>query len=231
MRNSWFDETIDSIVMHSAARRVAGRGQVQVFGQRPGAKDGLTPKIGPGPDEINGLPGVLCIRTASERPLGWRQKRVDWGQWSLMTAGARRGDCLHLSITATQTRMARFVAASYVALAAGQSERGGSSGGNHSVQINLSVRHGHLSEASQETIVAKFEKLNRIFERLTAIEVTIDLQDEESPAVDVKASAEHKHDFVASNASPTLMAAVDAALHKMEQQLRKYKEKIQDHHR
>ena len=99
------------------------------------------------------------------------------------------------------------------------------------MQINLSVRHGHLSEASQEKVVAKFEKLNRIFERLTSIEVTVDLQDEESPAVDVKASAEHKHAFVASDTSPTLMAAVDAVLHKLEQQLRKYKEKIQDHHR
>ena len=99
------------------------------------------------------------------------------------------------------------------------------------MQINLSIRHGHLSEASQEKVVAKFEKLNRIFERLTAIDVTVDLQDEGSPSVDAKASAEHKHDFVASETSPTLMAAVDAVLHKMEQQLRKYKEKIQDHHR
>jgi putative sigma-54 modulation protein len=99
------------------------------------------------------------------------------------------------------------------------------------VQINLSIRHGHLSEESQAKIVAKFEKLNRIFERLTAIEVTVDLKDEDSPSVDVKASAEHKHDFVASETSSTLMAAVDVVLHKMEQQLRKYKEKIQDHHR
>ena len=99
------------------------------------------------------------------------------------------------------------------------------------MQINLSVRHGHLSEASQAKVVAKFEKLNRIFERLTAIEVTVDLQNEESPSVDAKASSEHKHDFVASESSSTLMAAVDAVMHKMEQQLRKHKEKIQNHHR
>jgi len=99
------------------------------------------------------------------------------------------------------------------------------------VQINVSARHGHLSESSQEKISAKVEKLSRIFERLTSIEVTVDLQDEESPRVDIKVAAEHKHDFVASEQSSSLAASVDLAIRKMEQQLRKYKDKIQDHHR
>ncbi|MGI9457088.1 MAG: ribosome hibernation-promoting factor, HPF/YfiA family [Aeoliella sp.] len=99
------------------------------------------------------------------------------------------------------------------------------------MQVSLSTRHGHLSEASQEKIAAKAEKLLRIFERLTAIEVIVDLKEEHRPKVDLQVSAEHKHDFVASERAEELMVAVDAAVHKLEQQLRKYKEKVQARHR
>ena len=99
------------------------------------------------------------------------------------------------------------------------------------MQVSLSIRHGHLSEASQAKITSKAEKLLRIFERLTAIEVVVDLKDEAQPRVDVNVSAEHKHDFVSSEQTHDLMGAVDLALHKVEQQLRKYKERIQERHR
>lgn len=99
------------------------------------------------------------------------------------------------------------------------------------MQINISARHGHLSEATQEKIRAKLEKLQKIFERLTAIEVTVDLESPDTKEVDLRVSAEHKNDFVATVKAEDLMGAVDGALHKMEQQLRKYKEKVQDHHR
>ena len=99
------------------------------------------------------------------------------------------------------------------------------------MQIQVTTRHGHLSEASQEKISAKAEKLTRIFERLTAIEVIVDLTDEATPRVDLKVSAEHKHDFVAHDQSDNLMGSVDAVMHRLEQQLRKYKEKVQERHR
>jgi putative sigma-54 modulation protein len=103
--------------------------------------------------------------------------------------------------------------------------------GVHSVQINISARHGHLSDATRAKISAKVEKLARLFERLLAIEVTVDLEHEQNPHVDVRVSAEHKHDFVAAEQSTSLMAALDGVIHKLEQQLRKYKEKVQDRHR
>ena len=99
------------------------------------------------------------------------------------------------------------------------------------MQINISARHGHLSEASREKITAKVQKLSRIFERLTAIEVAVDLEHPEALVVDLRVSAEHKHDFVANERSEDMMAAIDGAMHKVEQQLRKYKEKVLDRHR
>ena len=71
----------------------------------------------------------------------------------------------------------------------------------------------------------------RIFDRLTAIEVIVDLKDDTNPRVDLKVSAEHKHDFVAHDQSENLMGSVDEVIHKLEQQLRKYKEKVQERHR
>jgi len=99
------------------------------------------------------------------------------------------------------------------------------------VQIRISTRHGNVSDATQEKITAKVEKLTRIFERLTEITVTVDLERRDAPAIDLRVSAEHKHDFVAAAQSEELMAALDLAIHKVEQQLRKYKEKIQGRHR
>jgi putative sigma-54 modulation protein len=99
------------------------------------------------------------------------------------------------------------------------------------VQLSVSTRHGHLSEATQAKLTEKAEKLARFFDRLTAIEITVDLKDPQKPAVDVNVSAEHKHDFVAHEQADNLFAALDACVQKIEQQLRKYKERVQDKHR
>ena len=99
------------------------------------------------------------------------------------------------------------------------------------VQTKIAVRHGHLSEAAQQTIKEKAEKLLHFFERITQIEVTVDLAKEDHKTVEFLVQAEHKHDFVSKETGPELMAAVDHALHKLEGQIRRYKEKIQDHRR
>jgi putative sigma-54 modulation protein len=98
------------------------------------------------------------------------------------------------------------------------------------VQIKISARHGHLAEATQQFIEEKAQKLLHLFERLTMIEVTVDLQ-KDPLEVECKVQAEHKHDFVARVEAADLLAAVEGVLHKLEMQLRRYKEKIQDHRR
>jgi putative sigma-54 modulation protein len=98
------------------------------------------------------------------------------------------------------------------------------------VQIKISARHGHLSEPTQQFIREKAEKLLRFFERLTSIEVTVDLKNE-TKQVEILVSAEHKHDFVARERNNDILAAVDLVVDKLEGQLRKYKEKVQDRRR
>jgi putative sigma-54 modulation protein len=98
------------------------------------------------------------------------------------------------------------------------------------VQIKIAARHGHLSEAAQQVIRDKAQKLTHFFDRLTMIEVTVDLK-EDQKAAEFLVQAEHKHDFVAREVNGELQVAVDLALDKLVHQLRRYKEKIQDHRR
>ena len=97
------------------------------------------------------------------------------------------------------------------------------------MQINISARHGDLSPASQEKVTEKVQKLSRFFDRITAIQVTADLEHRDNPSVELRVSAEHRDDFVETDQSGELMAALDGAVHKMEKQLRKYKEKLTEH--
>ncbi len=61
-----------------------------------------------------------------------------------------------------------------------------------------------------------------------AIEVAVD-HGKYGWEIEILVSAEHKHDFVAKELGLTLEAAMDVCVHKIEQQLRRYKEKVQHH--
>lgn len=98
------------------------------------------------------------------------------------------------------------------------------------MQIKISARHGHLSDETQQFIRDKAQKLLRMFERIMQIEVTVDLKTEMN-VVEFLVSAEHKHDFVARERNADVLAAVDMVMAKLEGQLRRYKEKVQDHRR
>jgi putative sigma-54 modulation protein len=102
--------------------------------------------------------------------------------------------------------------------------------GVDSVQIKISARHGHLSEATQQFIREKAQKLLHFFERIMSIEVTVDLKTD-ARMVEFLVSAEHKHDFVARESGSDILTAVDLVVEKLEGQLRRYKEKVQDRRR
>ncbi|MCA9246560.1 MAG: ribosome-associated translation inhibitor RaiA [Planctomycetales bacterium] len=99
------------------------------------------------------------------------------------------------------------------------------------MEISLSTRHGHLSDSTQSKIKGKVEKLVRRFDRITSVVVTIDLENELAKEADIKVSTEHWGDFVARDHDEGLLTAVDNAVHKLDQQLRKNKEKVQERHR
>ena len=97
------------------------------------------------------------------------------------------------------------------------------------MQINISARHGHLSAATQEKVTEKVEKLQRYHERVTAIHVTVDLEHKDSPSVEVRVSVEHSPECVSLETADSLMTALDGAVHKVEAQLRKNRDKQTGH--
>jgi putative sigma-54 modulation protein len=98
------------------------------------------------------------------------------------------------------------------------------------VQVKISVRHGRLGDDAQAAIRHKADKLLHLFDRLTQIEVTVDLAvtPDKKCRVEFIVQAEHKHDFVAHECHQDVLAAVDLVMDKIQAQLRRYKEKIQD---
>lgn len=97
------------------------------------------------------------------------------------------------------------------------------------MQVNISARHGSLDGDMQSKMREKAEKLRRLFDRVAAITVTADLDRHESPSVELRISVEHTEDFVATESASNVLAAMDGAIRKIEQQLRRHKEKRRDH--
>ncbi|MCA9198966.1 MAG: ribosome-associated translation inhibitor RaiA [Planctomycetales bacterium] len=91
------------------------------------------------------------------------------------------------------------------------------------------MRHGHLSQGTQDRITAKVSKLSRFYDRITAVNVTVDLKREDAPEVEIRVSAELAEDFVARDSAVNVIGAVESAVQKLEKQLRKHKQKMTDH--
>lgn len=98
------------------------------------------------------------------------------------------------------------------------------------MQVSISSRNGSLSAEMSEYIREKLTKLSKIFERIESIAATVELRPEMTK-VEVLVNAEHKHDLVARDEASNFHGAVDLAVHKMENQLRRYKERIQQRRR
>ncbi len=98
------------------------------------------------------------------------------------------------------------------------------------MQINIASRHGTVHAEDQTHIREKADKLTTYFERVTQINVTVDFG-HNAAKVEIQVDAEHKHDFVAIAEDSTVAVAFDTALAKMEHQIKKYKDRVQDHRR
>jgi len=97
------------------------------------------------------------------------------------------------------------------------------------VQIQIAKRHhGELAPDQQQYIHDKAEKLLKYFGRIMSIEVAVD-HVKNAWDIEILVSAEHKHDFVAREVAPTPFVAMDQCVHKIEEQLRRYKERVQNH--
>jgi putative sigma-54 modulation protein len=97
------------------------------------------------------------------------------------------------------------------------------------MQVRVSVRHGHLQPGDQQLIEEKVGKLIRLFDKVNLIEVVVDMEHLEHPTVELMVSAEHAADCVATADATTVLGALDLVIPKVEQQLRRTKEKMTGH--
>lgn len=74
----------------------------------------------------------------------------------------------------------------------------------------------------------KVSKLPRFFERTTGIQVVADMSHDE-PELEIIISAEGTKDFFAKDKGVNVVAAFDKTIAKVEQQMRKQKEKQTEH--
>jgi len=96
------------------------------------------------------------------------------------------------------------------------------------MQINISTRHGEISDATKEKISQKVEKLQRFFDRLTSVDVTVNLDKADEPSIEVTVQSEKRSDFVASYQSNDMFGSLDQVIAKLEQQIKKHKEKLRE---
>ena len=97
------------------------------------------------------------------------------------------------------------------------------------MQVSVSARHGSLQPGDNDLVEEKAGKLQRLYDRISLIEVTIDLEHLEKPSVEIRVSVEQADDCIATAEATTVISALDLAIPKVEQQLRRLKEKKTGH--
>ena len=96
------------------------------------------------------------------------------------------------------------------------------------MEVKVAVKNGELSDAIENKIRQKMAKLPRYFDRVTGIQVIADMKHAE-PKVEAIVSAENTADFFASEKGANVLVAADRVCDKIEQQLRKHKQKLTEH--
>ncbi len=91
--------------------------------------------------------------------------------------------------------------------------------------VTTSTRHGSISEQTRAKFEAKVEKLGRNFEQVNTVDIRVDLDNKVKPNLEVIVKQTNAPDAIVSIENEELMTALDLAIHKLEQQLRKAKTK------
>ncbi len=92
-------------------------------------------------------------------------------------------------------------------------------------------KHIEITDAIRGHAQEKAEKLPRFYDNVSHIEVIFEGSEGGNPGVEVLVRAEHQDVFVARENGPDAYACLDLAIHKLERQLKKAKEKQRDNKR
>lgn len=93
------------------------------------------------------------------------------------------------------------------------------------MQVTVTGRHMGVSDALKAYCKEKVERLPRFFDRIQLIEVVLDGKSGQHSAELIVHAAGAPQPFVAREQDEDAFAAVDLVMDKIEEQLRRYKEK------
>jgi putative sigma-54 modulation protein len=91
--------------------------------------------------------------------------------------------------------------------------------------FTMTGKHIEITEALRAHAEEKSEKLPRYYDSINHVEVIVEGNDGGKPLVEIIVHAEHSNDFIVKEAGEDMYACIDVAMHKLERQLRRKKEK------
>jgi len=97
------------------------------------------------------------------------------------------------------------------------------------MQLNITGHHVDVTDSLQNYVESKLERLERHFDNVTNVHVilTVEKQRQKAEATIHISGADVFADAVNSD----MYASIDALIDKLDRQIKKHKEKMQDHHR
>lgn len=99
---------------------------------------------------------------------------------------------------------------------------------NGEVAIDVTCRHGNVSERMQQYAVEKAGKLPRFNDQISRIEIVVE-GPHEAPEVEMVIHIDNHEHLVARERSDHFNSAIDGLVAKMERQLVKAKERLKNH--
>jgi len=95
--------------------------------------------------------------------------------------------------------------------------------------VTVTGKHIEMTDAIRAHAEEKVEKLPRYYNSISQIEVILEGNEGGMQGVEILVHAEHNDLLVAKETGTDTYTCIDAAVHKMERQLRKAKEKQRGH--
>jgi len=97
------------------------------------------------------------------------------------------------------------------------------------MQLNITGHHVDITDSLQNYVENKLERLERHFDNVTNVHVilTVEKQRQKAEATIHVSGADVFADAVNSD----MYASIDALIDKLDRQIKRHKEKMQDHHR
>jgi putative sigma-54 modulation protein len=95
----------------------------------------------------------------------------------------------------------------------------------------MTGRHIDITDAMRIRAQEKTEKLPRYFNSISQIEVIVEGNEGGKQSVEIVVHAEHSDVLVAKEVGDDMYTCIDQAIHKLEPQLKKLKEKQRSHKR